>query len=435
MRTFARPWPLAVSAILVGCSDPPECGGEACRLYAPDGSVLQSDTGLAPDSEPQEDAGVAPRDAGGSEADAGSLPSPGLDLNDVAFLLPIHVPELLWPVGLDTLGRRFIEPEWATQTFPAFERNSGAVPPPEERLGHYAIVGVRVDHCFPGEAPGPACRRQIRLVAQPVEPVGEIAIAHDAAVHLLYGLDDVAWSQLQVGLQQLHTLANGRTRGLPLTVHPVLLAEGLDGPYGRRLLGLVRELARSEALTQIATMNGNGAAWTFTATDRIDGALRPHPIPRLMGEVVQRSTQPLIGFELQGYDPGPPAPEGDALAYFYRDDQFLSDPPAWVRGRFLEAQSLLDPLRSSPATHDCVSCHVANFTLDQAATRRPEVLGSIPPPFTRPNFDLSRTDANLHNPNSFRAFGWFDAEPAVGARVSAEAALVAEALSVGDGPR
>lgn len=428
-----RIWPLFL-LVNLACGESPLCGGAECRIYGPpDGAVLEADAGLNTDLGLNTDAGVTP-DAGATP-DAGPLPPAALDLNDVSFLIPLADPTALWAVDAVVDGRRLIEESWATETFPPFEDLNGGVPAREERIHHFQIVGVRVDHCFPGEAPLPACRRQIRLVAQPVEVFAGTPVTHDSAVHLLYDLDDLAWSELQVGLRELRALANGRTQGQPLTIHPVLAAEGLNGLYGQRLFRLVRRLAHSDALSQVATMNGNGAAWSFEATDRIAGLPVRHPIPRLGAEVVQRSTQPSLGPELEGYDVGPAPPDDDALAYFYRDAAFLSDPEEEVVERFQSAQALLDPARSSPATHDCVSCHVAHFTLHQAALRRAQALASLPPAFTAAGFDLRRLDTNLDRPESFRAFGYFGSDPAVTVRVSAESAVVAQALAQSDGRR
>lgn len=426
-------WPLFL-LVNLACGEAPLCGGAECRIYGPpDGAVPEPDAGLLSDAGSNTDAGLG-IDAGVTP-DAGPRPPAELDLNDVSFLIPLAAPEALWAVDAVIDGRRLIEESWATETFPPFEDLNGGVPAREERIHHFQIVGVRVDHCFPGEAPLPTCRRQIRLVAQPVEVFAGTPVAHDSAVHLLYDLDDPAWRELQVGLRELRALANGRTQGQPLTIHPVLAAEGLNGPYGQRLFRLVRRLAHSDALSQVATMNGNGAAWSFEATDRIGGQAVRHPIPRLGAEVVQRSTQPSIGSGLEGYDVDPTPGEDDALSYFYRSAAFLEDPADHVVQRFEAAQELLDPARSSPATHDCVSCHVAHFTLHQAALRRAQVLASLPPAFTAAGFDLRRLDPNLERPESFRAFGYFGSDPAVTVRVSAESALVAQALAESDGRR
>ncbi|MBK6689117.1 MAG: hypothetical protein IPG45_31910 [Deltaproteobacteria bacterium] len=416
----------------LACGEAPLCGGAECRIYGPpDGNILEPDGGLASDS--GLDAGL--RVDSGTTPDVGSPPPAELDLNDVSFLIPLADPAALWAVDTVVDGRRLIEESWATNTFPPFEDLNGGVPAREERIHHFQIVGVRVDHCFPGQAPLPSCRRQIRLVAQPIQVFVGVPLAHDSAAHLLYDLDDTAWSELQVGLRELRALANGRTRGQPLTVHPVLATEGLNGPYGQRLFRLVRRLAHSDALSQVATMNGNGAAWSFEATDRVGGLAVHNPIPRLGSEVVQRSTQPTIGTGLEGYDVDPAPTGDDALAYFYRGAAFLEDPAARVVERFQAAQALLDPAQSSPATHDCVSCHVAHFALHQAARRRADVLSALPPAFTAPGFDLRRLDPNLERAESFRAFGYFGSDPAITARVSAESAVVALALAESDGRR
>ena len=414
-----RPSPLvlllgALSALSAcGPADPP-------RDLA---SAAQPDAGALDAAQPSPDAGL-----GTPGTDAGAAAGGLLDLADVSMLFPLRTPAALWSLDSVVDGHRLLEAAWAEEALPAFEAGSGRTPPRSALAAEYRVVGVRFDPCFPGE--GGACRRQIRLVAQPVEQGLEGVQVVDAAAHLLYDLDEAAWADVVTGLHRLHTLAGDRTRGQPLSVHPVLDAEGADGPYGQALAALVRRHARSERLVQIAGMSTNGAVWIFRATDVVRGALVPHAIPRLPGApghiVSPRRHTPTLG----GYHFDPELPAGDPLGPMAAGTDFLTTPADTLRAELEEIGRLLHPTATSPATHDCGSCHAADFMVREVLAARPEV--AVTPAFAAPRFDLRRLDGNVHDVQSLRAFGWFGREPAIAQRTIHESAAVAEALSGSD---
>lgn len=419
-----RPSPLvlllgALSAL--SACDPAEPPRDLASAAQPDAGGFALDA-----ARPSPDAGLEAQglDAGAPPGPVGGL----LDLADVSMLFPIRAPAALWALDSVVDGQRLLEAAWAEEALPVFEAGSGRVPARSALAGEYRVVGVRFDPCFPGE--GGACRRQIRLVAQPVELDLEGVQVVDAAAHLLYDLDEAAWADVVAELHRLHTRAGGRTRGQPLSVHPVLEAEGADGPYGQALAALVRRYARSERLVQIAGMSTNGAVWIFRATDVVRGALVPHPIPRLPGApghiVSPRRHTPTLG----GYHFDPELPAGDPLGPLAAGTDFLTTPADTLRAELEDIGRLLHPTATSPATHDCGSCHAADFMVREVLAARPDV--TVTPAFVAPRFDLRRLDSNVHDLQSLRAFGWFGREPAIAQRTIHESAAVAEALSGGD---
>jgi hypothetical protein len=414
----------ALSALSAcGPADPPRGLAPAAQ---PDAGALALDA-----AQPSPDAGLGTPgpDAGTPLADAGATIGGLLDLADVSMLFPLRSPAALWALDSVVDGHRLLEAAWAEEALPVFEAGSGRVPARSALASEYRVVGVRFDPCFPGE--GGACRRQVRLVAQPVE-VGLEGTPQvvDAAAHLLYDLDEAAWSDVVVGLHRLHTLAGDRTRGQPLSVHPVLDAEGADGPYGQALAALVRRHARSEHLVQIAGMSTNGAVWIFRATNVVGGALVGHAIPRLPGApghiVSPRRHTPTLG----GYHFDPELPAGDPLGPLAAGTEFLTTPADTLRAELEAIGRLLHPTATSPATHDCGSCHAADFMVREVLAARPDV--TVTPAFVAPRFDLRRLDRNVHEVQSLRAFGWFGSEPAIAQRTIHESAAVAEALSGSD---
>lgn len=233
-------------------------------------------------------------------------------------------------------------------------------------------------------------------------------------------------------LRGLKALAQAATAGKPLDVHPVLLAQGLDGPYARALDALLLRFCGTQTLTRLAFMSVNraGDAWTFGAFELERGALRADPIPRLPNQMVQ-------GVQQTGSAAAPaggliPAPSNDTLdTLLSKRDIILADPRTLQRA---VAQALLieHPERSSPKTIDCGSCHVATRALAFATQQRMLDTTGWPERFVSPapRFDLSRVDAVGNDPFAQRAFGYLGRKSALSQRTINESAMVAHALSI-----
>lgn len=371
-----------------------------------------------------------------AEQDAGPVvvsSDGGLDLNDVSFLYPLPPPgqeSTLLHVGAQGLGGPLL-PRAHYDALPVLVEGQTAA-------GLYPllrIVSARVDPCFPGSAPPapPSCVKQLRLVAQPVLPGGADAgfatSTLDATVHLFYVVGDAAFDALHRGLWELHGLGGAQTRGRPLGIHPVLAQQGLDGAYGKALNALILAHAGEGNLTRVAFMSVNqqGFAWTFGASNVDGGALVDDTIPRLNGArrqgVQEQGTAEFrAGLML-------PAPTGDELPVILSERELRLTDDFTLNEALTSALRLEHPARSSPKTADCASCHVASRARRNAEQRRMIDNRAHADLFTSSRFDLRRLDGAGDDPHALRAFGYFGPRTALSQRTINESAVVADALS------
>lgn len=357
----------------------------------------------------------------------------GLDLNDVSFLYPLPPPgqesTLLHVSAAGALGALLPRRHYDALPELVAEVDAGALYP------LLRVVSARVDPCFPGAAPPapPSCVKQLRLVAQPVlaggEDAGFATTTHDATVHLFYALSDAAFAEVHRELWRLHDVAGAATRGRPLSVHPVMRAEGLEGPYAQALNQLILAHAGQQNLTRVAFMavNAQGFAWTFGAANLDGGALVDDVIPRLdtsTRQAVQEqgTAEFRAGLLL-------PAPRNDELVVLLSERELRLTDDFTLGEALSSALQLEHPHRLSPKTADCASCHVASRARRNAEQRRGVDNSQHPDLFKAARFDLRRLDGAGDDPHALRAFGYFGPRSALSQRTINESAVVADALS------
>lgn len=360
------------------------------------------------------DAGV---DAGASDG--------GLDLNDVSWLFPLPVTSNAL-LSLDSSGPRgALLPRALYDGLPAMLPDGDA-----GVYGDFRVIGARVDPCFPTDAQGSGCRKQLRLVAQPVTYDLLLPSTQDATIHLFFDLGDADWADVRTTVDELHALANGATRGKPLDVHPVLKAQGLNGAYATKLKSLITRLCGAQTLTRVAFMRLVQAdlAWSFGAFDVRDGALADDTIPRLDALQVQ-GVQEFGNDAFRNGDLQPAAP-GDQLVTLLSESELRLTDERTLQRAITSALRIENPHLESPKTIDCGSCHVASRALSNAkAERQVDTSGYAEQFTTEGRFDLSRVDTVGNDPRALRAFGYFGAQSALSQRTINESAVIAAQLT------
>lgn len=360
-------------------------------------------------------------DAGRSDGGCGSSP---LDLNDVSFLFPLPVNDAGFSslLSLDSAGD-------AGALLPVSARNGlpsilFQFPNFETALiEHARVVGARIDPCFPG-AMG-ACRKQLRLVAQPFHTIAQPPTAVDTTMHLFYDLNDAEFAGLVAGVRSLKQRAGNKTACKPLGPHPVMLEEGLGGPYATQLKALILSVAGIRTLSKVAFMRLGfpGEIWTFSMFDRVNAAWVATPIP-LITQTSQMFVIPDVPMSPRDINP---APSGVTLLPLLNLQERVSASDAQLQPIFDRAFRLENPKLESPATADCVSCHVADRSRRETEFARNKTYTSTLQ-YKNALFDLSvvtgRTDLTAQ-----RAFGYFERQVSVNQRVINESADVAMALS------
>jgi hypothetical protein len=295
------------------------------------------------------------------------------------------------------------------------------------------VVAARVDPCFPAAQAG-GCVRQVRLVAQPLGAEAPLTTL-DAAVHLLYDLDAPAWERLVAGLGSLRALAAGATQGKPLGVHPVLKAQGLDGPYAKALAALLLEHAGESTLSKVAIMSlgKSDVTWTFHQFEPRGAGLVGAAIPRIgsadsqVASVLFMESHALDARRTLAFDPVPSPSALDAIS---STDRIQAADPAALTAGLKAALAIERPgATANPRTVDCATCHLASPARGHAERLRKIDTAAWPERFRVDGFDLRRDDEIGDDARSLRAFGYFGTKSAVSQRVVNESAAVAAALS------
>jgi hypothetical protein len=410
-----RPYLLFVFALaVVGCSGGP-AEGDRDAGRADLGADSPGDGGV---DNREVDAGTP--DGGGS----GCTPEPGLGLNDVSFLFPLPPSaseNLLLPVTASG-ARGVLLPERVRTDLPPSLILSGTPVPPSSAF----VVAARVDPCFRvGEGP---CRKQIRLVAQPLAASGEGAL--DATVHLFYDLPDGDFSQVRDELLALKRIAGDETRCAPLGVHPVMKREGLAGPFAVRLKALILRFCGEQTLSQVAVMTFSGQIpfWSFRALD-VAGGLTPVAIPRTQGATHQdfaARSGPVGG--PPRYGTLQPEPIRSKIPVLLDYQAIRDQPEPVIRQAVDESWALEDPKRESAGTADCLSCHLAGRARELALEDRGVSADPTDSAYRNPRHDLSLLPDGA-GVQSQRAFGYVPTGPSITQRVINESAEAADALN------
>lgn len=362
--------------------------------------------------------------------------------NDVSILLPLPSSaaeiDALLPVSAAGVGGPLL-PEAHFDAITVFADN-----PQENRAyDQWRIVAARIDPCFPTlallDTDPAACRRQLRLIAQPVQVDPLLGVvAQDATIHLFFDQDAATFRELAAAFVALQT-ATTQADATPLTVHPTIAAEGLTGATQQALRDLITTYAGVARLTQLTFMEGRGVAWEFGGM-MIDagGARTDIAIPGLAA--ADGNTRQTNGSDFNGiFDITPASAESTQLQAALAGT-VVGDPKAG--GAQVELQAPVDDITAAlqlsldldnpttpfnPDTVDCISCHVAGRARARAA-----VLGfpsdGLAQFSNRRDLSLAWPQANLGAPTAMRMFGYNEQVTLIGQRVVNESAAVADAL-------
>ncbi len=314
-------------------------------------------------------------------------------------------------------------------------------------LDELRVVALRVDPCFRRDDGG--CEAQLRLVAQPLATSLEAPYwLADRTVHLFYALDDEAFAATLEHVRALKRIAGDVTTGAPLDVHPVLIAQGLGGPYATQLTALIDEIAVLQRLSRVATMGlvKQESMWQLTSFD-VDADAR------LAARSIAGLAAPGRSLQIGGGGSSPELRLGSGNVAPVLDP----DPMARLRSGWIvehsersvieadvrEMHRIEDPHRADARSVDCATCHWSSRGRRVAE----DVLGvgKIDAAYQNARHDLAPTRRDVPDPNpnlpgfiiafpSPRAFGYLHDRPVVIPRVIHESAVVADVLSCDGAP-
>ena len=356
-----------------------------------------------------------------------AYPAPSLALgpNDISRLLPLPQNErekelMLSPSSQGNRGP--LLPLAVFQTLPQIVSDLD-----QETVYRIAlrVVGIRFDPCFQEKVE--PCRRQIRLVWQPVVNEGGFTTL-DASIHTFYEFAPDEWAAILAELKQLPTEG-----GHGVQVSPQISRESLTGATWAKLSRLVLKHAGEERLLRATSMSVNplGNVWFFAGVD-IEGTNRkPMKVARVEGTAQAFATQLGTVGQTEFRAAMNPAPAVDQeFLTLLRDSRRARE--TLTAAQLVEATRsalvLENPRLTNPGNVDCVSCHVAhvvptwsmrNLQLDWEKAFANEMFRAGPegsPP-------MSSGDANV-----LRAFGYFRDKPVISRRVDNETNLILESF-------
>ncbi len=295
------------------------------------------------------------------------------------------------------------------------------------------VVALRIDPCFQEGAAPLKCRRQIRLVWQPLEFPKDRARASaiDAAAHSFYDLSEQHWDTFLTELREL-SATRSEASDVHLDLHPQIVKEGLGGVYWSQLRALILKYAGLQNLSRVTGMNVDpiGSLWIFSGIEVDQENYQRIRIPR-----VDRGAQ---GFFIDPKELSEfrakinPYPENQ-LAFLNLVADSKSRDPVMDRAELIEALNqanrLENPELENTGSVDCVSCHIAQSVRLWGERKGLQKLFEVelrPTRFDNPNVTKISASGFI---NRLRAFGYFLDEANVSRRTDNETQMVLQSVN------
>jgi hypothetical protein len=344
-----------------------------------------------------------------ASADSARLPAGArpLTANDVSVLFPRfgnEAPKQLWRPTLTGKGGAFLAASDVERLAKVTGTGNllGPVPrlAPAQEFELLRVVAVRFDPCFAGTP----CQAQIRLVLQGFLEQGA---ALDGAVHLLHNLTQSEFREVLAELRAMTALAPENRSDLPLSPSPALLAQGMEGAYGKALRALVTRYAGAANLARVTFMTRSPSAqgtWEFGGFDYGGGEPRPLVISGLPANTTRQSVSaPVIAW---GYFLSPKPVHLAAAVPVISSTEADKASPAAIDEGYSTLLSVSNPLREHAESADCGTCHVANHLRAQVERNfkvTPPTTGYMNERQAPRALGMAEMDRN-----NLRAFGYFD---------------------------
>lgn len=348
-----------------------------------------------------------------------------LATNDVSILFPLGKGDL-WTASM--VGRDS-EPIFPRSAFDLIQRQLfRELPNRDAAYAALRVVGMRVDPCFGGKP----CYPQIRFVLQALSPDGSRAF--DGSIHALYNLSEDAFTRLKARLRALAEVSPENGNVSRLEVSPALVAQGMGGPYAVALRQAATEFVSGTNLAKITFMTRVGnARWDFGGFNLQEFTpTGGFPIAGIDGQILLQTVRE-NGAPNQGLPPGTAPYNYNVTPTVLRGElnSVLSTASAAnatsdTRQRAMDALARVEnPMIESPDTVDCSACHLANRVRGHLQT----AFGLGSSLSYSANSEVLRLVAGADtDKDNLRAFGYFDAQPAISQRVANETAMVLAAL-------
>jgi hypothetical protein len=362
----------------------------------------------------------------------------GVSVNDVSYLFPLP------KAGEHTLLLRLADKGPKGELLP--KKHYDAHIPylwegffREQGYNWSRILALRIDPCASELTVDESteCRAEVRLSAQPLwgdeadsEPMTSTV---DAALHLIYELSQEELAAMFGELMALRKAAGNDYASAPLGRHPVMVREGLKGPFAKGLRAVILKYVGASNLVKFTMMDRgrNSTNWRFAQFVKKGNGFAPEEIPAAHGAEKQGVNELGLNGQTNTRDTLV-SPVDEAIGYpveLAKSEEVEAMPKAELEPLLGRLAGFEDPRKTSNETLDCASCH-----LSQNARPYFETLTGVATPkkyltFKAPGQNLKRNDETKLSGNVLRAFGYMGQDVAISQRTINESARVAGWLS------
>lgn len=343
--------------------------------------------------------------------------------NDVTVLLPL--PRVESELGLlrpsTEGGKGALIPHSILERVGTLDQHEYA----EDTLKKLVVVALRFDPCFEIEK---KCVPQIRLVLQPLTRLWGKISTQDATVHAFYNLSEQEFGKLLAGLRDIKKSFPGVSG--PLQIHPLLKEQGYQGPFAKAFFPLVLSFIGEQNLSRLTFMQlfVGSDKWGFGGYDVVNGEVRPLQIPRVGSEFQTFRVATVNGKNFNLGDTVPEPQGEDTLGELVKNSNNFRD-EGELKAKAIAIRRMENPKVHSPATLDCVSCHLtqtaASIVFDAKADLSSDAevkRWTYPSPFE--NLSMRKRDVRV-----LRSLGYFESDPVTNTRVVNETAAILEYLN------
>lgn len=343
-------------------------------------------------------------------------------LQDISILLPKpQVPSSETALKVSTKGLLGeLVPESAYSKLPLLEPSFKL----ETQMERFQVVAIRID---------PPEIRLVWGVFNDFASNGQRprVLALDTALHTFYKMEkpDEFMKQLLALSQQTRVDVNAT---LPLSVHPTLLREGIDGAYGTELKSLILNNIGEKNLTKMTfmAMSAVHLHWDFGGFIINNGKPTALKIAKLGSTKLQR----FINDDFPGTDFSggiSPAPrEQKAFNGLVTSSMASANrTPEKLIEAHGSAKRFENPHSETSETMDCVSCHVAQQVRYITEVNDTTLRQSMEGRYVNEAFNLQNKSPGRTRTDNVHAFGWLSDAPSVNQRTINETANVATKLN------
>lgn len=364
------------------------------------------------------------------------------EVNDVSYLFPLKMEQDSLLKVTSSGERGELIPQRVLKNIDRLVMSYDA---PKDEVTSLRAMGMRIDPCFKYVATSTKCSPQLRLVWQPTDNLQSQAKTYDAAIHAFYDLSETEFKELTTQLKLLklkNASASVLTDKLPLGVHPGFTNPKTKNYFLTDLKKVILRFAGEKNLARLTFMRLLTPMiwWEFGGFDKSkNGEWARFNIPRHPTDEIKQDFFN-DDFNVQVAMKGTIIPHRDYMGY---PDDFsdvihgYSIYPETAEGKKLINKSLVtinkieNPKIHSPATMDCVHCHIAEplqIWLNDKYKARATTESAYIQEFKGKHNLSNTTRKNDHN-KSLRAFGYFGELPSINQRVINESAEIADELN------